>query len=147
METSSGTLEAIAHLHKVARERIPNLVPETFAFGKAAIGDGRKVEYMIQDFIADAVTLDEVWGTLDMAQKESLVDEIVTATQKVQQLNVPDTMQELIAVDSSAERDGKLRIGGPKHGYHGNTSAFAHFLEKHQIPSISTPTSLISYTS
>jgi hypothetical protein len=61
LETCSGLLEPIAILHKAARQRIPDLVPETLEFGRAGIGDGRKVEYMVQEFVKDAVTLEDVW--------------------------------------------------------------------------------------
>jgi hypothetical protein len=125
LETTCGQLEAIVGLSAVAQMQIPGLVPETLICGKATLADGRDVEYSITPFVANTVALESVWPSLDRCQQDSLMETIVAALKKVQQLN--------IRVKS---------LGGPYHGHANSMQDFlAQFVVKHQMKS--KPTSSI----
>jgi hypothetical protein len=145
METSSGLIEQIAEVHKAARQRLPDLIPETLVVGKAVTGNGRTVEYMVQEFVKDTVSSEDVWANLFTVQKEELVDQVVSAMKHFQSVNVTSTIHLPAACTSNTGSENSIRIGGPKYGYHTDMRAFLkHLVAKHQMKT--TPTSSLYET-
>ncbi|KAH6619751.1 hypothetical protein B0J18DRAFT_434914 [Chaetomium sp. MPI-SDFR-AT-0129] len=117
-------LAAVAELQQLAHLQIPDLVPATLAVGSAIDASGRQVEYSITPFLDGTTVLEEVWAGLDQHNQRSLVEAIVVAMRKLQEVPVqsPDVRQIL-------QRHGKTTaesqpsskaafVGGPDAGFH-----------------------------
>jgi len=116
METPTGNLKAACALHAVARTKIPKLVPDIHGSGKATTAHGKEIEYTITQRDLDTVTLESVWPSLHATQQSSLVDAVVEALTKVQQLPTQSAS-----------------VGGPHTGSTPNMRDFlTQFVAKHQ---------------
>lgn len=88
METSTNKSAAVKALEDVARMHIPTLVPKSYGIGKGTTEDGLDVEFSISEFVVGAESLEDIWPSLNPAQKEALMDKVVTAIKKLQHTDI-----------------------------------------------------------
>ncbi|KAF1356063.1 hypothetical protein EJ07DRAFT_64489, partial [Lizonia empirigonia] len=76
-----------------------------------------------------------VWPSLRVEQKESLMDEVVTAVKQIHRLrNTDPIVKELLANTPFIHSEGGICIGGPRDGYSKNIREFlTHLVEKNQL--------------
>lgn len=108
---------------------------ESYACDMALTADGRDVEYSVTKYITGAVMLEHIWPSLRVEQKETLMDEVVTAVKQIHQLrNTDPIVKELLANTPFIHSEGGICIGGPRDGYCKNIREFlTHLVEKNQL--------------
>lgn len=128
-------LEAVTAIRGAANHQFPGLVPETYKCGKITRADGRDAEYTVTRFLTGTVNLEKVWPSLEPEQKEPLVDAVVTAVKRVQQMRRTDpAVKELLAGTPFISSDENVCIGSPRSGYSKNIREFlTHLVERNQL--------------
>lgn len=143
IETSNGVLETVSALQKVASYQIPEFIAEVYSFGKASTADQRLLEYTITKFIPDTVTLESVWPSLSSAERQSLVNAVVHALGRLQQLKFSDDTVRDLLLNTPYLDGGEKSIGGPATGYAKDIRDFlTQLVERHQLKQL--PTSSIT---
>ena len=87
---SKFPLRTVSALQRVATLAIPEAVPAVLQTGTATAEDGREVEFSVSTFVADAVTLEEVWDDLNDDQQSNIMDTVLDAMRKLQALDLAD---------------------------------------------------------
>ncbi|KAL2887653.1 Protein kinase-like domain [Ceratocystis lukuohia] len=97
--------------------------------GTATTEDARQVEYSVSAYCEGTIPLENVWDTLDKTHQLELVDSVVRAMEKLQQVDVhsisPSLPGNANLLNSTANWPAKW-MGGPSLGYHPDVK---HFLD------------------
>ncbi|KAK8121499.1 hypothetical protein PG999_005619 [Apiospora kogelbergensis] len=114
LETSS--LAQIAAIQSLAFAQLPDLVPPVLDVGTAISADGKKVSYYVTPYLSDTILLEDVWDTLDKANQEELMDSVVHAVEKLQELDLSKVKPGL-ALKDVYPQSGEIRVGNPRIGF------------------------------
>ncbi|KAJ9657262.1 hypothetical protein H2201_008243 [Coniosporium apollinis] len=148
LELSSGRLQAVAELQRLAYLHIPELVPKTFDLGTVTTADGRQLDYSVTQFVAGTTVLESVWQDLDDDQQAALMNSVVDAVTKIQRLKLDDkpvqaTLSATAYIFGGLDTGTSIQhpLGGPELGYLRDTAAFLAGIIKANSPK--SPTSSI----
>lgn len=114
LETSS--LAQIAAIQNLAFAQLPDLVPPVLDVGTAISADGRKVAYYVTPYLSDTILLEDIWDTLDKSNQEELMDSVVHAVEKLQELDLSKVEPGLTLKDVYPQ-SGETRVGNPRLGF------------------------------
>ena len=126
LEDSSTSLAAVVGMQHVARSMLPDLVPCFLDLGTAMTNAGRVVEYTIRELFTTEdgfASLAEVWGILDAAAREAMVDQVVQAMETLQATasGVVSTIAKVAAARdpraAADQHDVSASFGGPAIGF------------------------------
>ncbi|KAF2970777.1 hypothetical protein GQX73_g2763 [Xylaria multiplex] len=136
LEKTKGNIEAVSRLQNLARRQAPKLTPALVKVGTTRNAEGAQLSYSITPFLSGTITLDDVWNDLREDNQEALMDGILDAIRRLQELRVQDddilqALQQRINVDNNSKPLQKTLIGGPDTGYH---FSIKPILEKFLLP-------------
>ncbi|RKU43199.1 hypothetical protein DL546_005720 [Coniochaeta pulveracea] len=123
LETSGGRLLDVARYQRLACLQNPTVVPATLDVGFTTNASGTRLEYSVTPFLGETVLLEDVWNDLEQRTQSSLMDSIVDAMAKHQELPVGnDDVRRLLQLpgqmDQVSTSSVEPLIGGPDVGYH-----------------------------
>lgn len=87
---SKVPLRTVSALQQLATLAIPEVVPAVFQTGTAKPGDGREIYFSVSAFVDNAVTLETVWDDLTDHQQSDIMDTVLDAVTKLQNLDLAD---------------------------------------------------------
>jgi hypothetical protein len=134
MEISKGRLDAVMALQWLAYFQLPTLIPRVLGIGRMDTGDGRLIEYCITAYCSETVPVATVWDSLDKDHRLYLMDSVVGAVRKLQNLDL-NTMHRTLTEtpfisQCHASPPLQVLIGGPSVGYFQTIKEFLKGLQK-----------------
>ncbi|GKT52926.1 aminoglycoside phosphotransferase [Colletotrichum tofieldiae] len=113
---STAALQRLAHL------RLPHVVPKVWGAGHTETEKGTKLSYMLSQFYMDTHTLESVWDDMEMASRQSLAEQVVSTSLKLQDISLARINDEAkqILRDTPFETINVERpvvVGGPAYAY------------------------------
>jgi hypothetical protein len=140
LDTSSGLLTVVSAIQEAASLQIPTYVPEVLTSGTVVTATQKNVDYTVTRFVSGTTTLDSVWPSLTIGQKQALFDAVVDAVDKLQQLDFSRNPAQKVLRNTPLVRSGEeASIGGPKIGFAKDIRGFlALFAARHQSESFAT---------
>lgn len=81
----------VSALQEIARSVIPKLVPATFDVGKVCDSKGRKFQFSVVGLV-EGETLEDTWEKIREGDKNSIIDEIVSAVSTLHFIKINDSL-------------------------------------------------------
>ncbi|GJC86072.1 hypothetical protein ColLi_08910 [Colletotrichum liriopes] len=120
---STAALQRLAHL------RLPHVVPKVWGAGHTETEKGTKLSYMLSQFYMDTHTLESVWDDMEMPSRQSLAEQVVSTSLKLQDISLASINDEAkqILRDTPFETinvERPIVVGGPAYGYFYDFASF-----------------------
>ncbi|KAJ5096725.1 hypothetical protein N7456_007446 [Penicillium angulare] len=133
-EASKSRLATIAALHNLARYQLDDIVPSIQQIGIANNSNAERVHYQVTEYLTGTVTLESVWNTMLEFAQLTLMDSILLAVSRLQELgDVKSASEHLMGTPYiSHDKETTIAVGSPEVGYFpGIKSLLNGILQKH----------------
>lgn len=147
-------LRSVSALQKIAALAIPDLVPKVERTGVAQTESGVTVEFSLTSFVPDSVTLESIWDDLADNERSKIMDEVVSALQRIYEISgVDERVQSILhgskfILDDVCPSDTPssrfpIALGGPDIGYAKDRTDFLSLLVNAHNPAGQSPVSAL----
>lgn len=129
LEKSGSHLAAVTMFQRLGHLQLPDIVPLTLAVGTITNSSGRELEYSIVPYLDGTCILEDVWNNLKPENQQDLMDAIVYAVEKLQNLDLRcDDARRIIAECGNTGLDlissTEIPIGGRAVGHYPDVKHF-----------------------